>query len=144
MDKIIVVALKANFPGININAVMDVINATPNPVVATETLLGIYEEPEIAYQSMVERNTVCTFVSFDKYKERVTYKYSRTNTRTNYFLTQEEMDACTEYNGSLLPTYNPNGTKYPFKKEFEVIEEETSYTNLKHWQSEAVTPDTEL
>lgn len=137
MDKIIAVALSAKFSGIDINALMDVINATPNPVVATETLLGIYEEPEIAYQSMVERNTVCTFLSFDKYKQRVSYKYPCTRTRTNYFLTQEEMDACTEYNEN-LPTYNPNGDKYPFKKEFEVIKEETSYSDIEHWKSKAV------
>ena len=143
MDKIIAVALKAQFPGINIDAIMDVINATPNPVIATETLLGIYETPEIAYQSMVEKDSVCTFTSFDKYKQRVSYKYSRSRICTNYFLTQEEMDACTEYN-EYLPTYNPNRDKYPFKKEFEVVKEETSYTSLDHWQSKAIVPDNEL
>lgn len=137
MDKIIAVALKAQFPGINIDAVLEVINATPNPVVAAETLLGIYEEPIIANHSMVERNAVCRFVSFDKYKQRVSYKYSYTRIRTNYFLTQEEMDACTEYNEN-LPTYNPNEDKYPFKKEFKVTKEETSNTNLENWQSKAL------
>lgn len=143
MDKIITVALKAQFPGINIDAVLDVINATSNPVIATETLLGIYEEPIIANQSMVERNAVCTFTFFDKYRQRVSYKYSCTRTRTNYFLTQEELDACTEYNEN-LPTYNPNGDKYPFSKSFEVIKEETSYTDLNHWQSKAIVSDNEL
>lgn len=143
MDKIIAVALKAQFPGINIDAVMDVINATPDPEIATETLLGIYETPDIANQSMVEKGNVCTFVSFDKYRKRVSYKYHRTCICTNYFLTQEEMDACTEYN-EYLPTYNPNGTKYPFKKEFEVVKEEPSYTSLDYWQSNAIIPDNEL
>lgn len=136
MDKIIAVALKVQFPGINIDAVMDVINATPNPVVATETLLGIYEKPEIAYQSTVERNKVCTFTSFDKYKEQVKYKCTRTRTRTNYFATQEEMEACTEYNPN-LPTYSGND-KYPFSKSFEVQEEDTSYTSLQDWQNKAI------
>ncbi len=143
MDKIIAAALKAQFSGINIDTIMDVINATANPVVATEVLLGIYEEPNIAYQSMVEKDKVCIFVSFDKYKERVSYKYNSTRTRVNYFLTKEEMDACTEYN-EYLPTYNPNGDKYPFKKEFEVVREETSYISLEYWQSKAIMLDNEL
>lgn len=136
MDKIIAVALEAKFPGINIYAVMDVIKATPNPVVATEMLLGIYQTPVIPEESMVERNTICKYISFDKYKEQVKYKCIRTRTRTNYFATQEEMDACTEYNEN-LPTYNGN-EKYPFSKSFEVKEEDTSYTSLKDWQNKAV------
>ena len=140
MDKIIAVALSAKFSGINIKELMDVINATPNPVVATEVLLGIYEEPNISYQSMVEKDKVCTLTSFDKYKQRVSYKYNSTRTRTNYFLTMEEMDACAEYNEN-LPTYNPNGNKYPFKKEYEVVVEETSYASLEHWRSKAIVPD---
>lgn len=138
MNKIIAAALESKFPGTNIYAILDVINATVNPIVAAEMLLGIYEEPDIAYQSMVEKGITCTFVSFDKYKQHVSYKYSRICTRTNYFLTQEEMDACTEYNEN-LPTYNP-GEKYPFEKKFEVIKEETSYTDLNHWQSKAIVP----
>jgi hypothetical protein len=45
MNKIIRAALTATFPGINIDAILEVINATQNPTGATEKLIGVFEEP---------------------------------------------------------------------------------------------------
>ena len=50
MEKIIRIALEAKFPGINLENLMEVLRATGNAAIAAETLLGIYEEPNIPRQ----------------------------------------------------------------------------------------------
>ena len=53
MEKIIKIALEAKFPGIDLTNLLDVLNATGNAVVATEILLGIYEEPNIPEHALL-------------------------------------------------------------------------------------------
>lgn len=43
MQKIITAALKSAFPGVNVDALVQVVSATPNPELATELLLGVWE-----------------------------------------------------------------------------------------------------
>ena len=43
MEKVIKALLEAKFPKVDSNNLMTVINATANPVVATEILTGLYE-----------------------------------------------------------------------------------------------------
>ena len=42
MEKIIRIALRIEFPGINLENLMEVLRATGNAAIAAETLLGIY------------------------------------------------------------------------------------------------------
>lgn len=82
MDKIIKALLQYKFEGIEIDALLEIINATPNPVVATELLCGVYEEPEISPNpgdDWFKNNTneCCVeFVSYDKFTGDVTYTYN--------------------------------------------------------------------
>jgi hypothetical protein len=74
MEKLIKCALGTKFKTEQIDAVMEVINGTPNPQVATEILLGIYEEPLFADKHTIS-NRECKFESFDKWTNQVSHSY---------------------------------------------------------------------
>ena len=74
MEKLIKCALGTKFHAEQIDAVMEVINGTPNPQVATEILLGIYEEPLFADKHTIS-NRECKFEGFDKWTNQVSYSY---------------------------------------------------------------------
>lgn len=99
-NKILKALLQAKFPELDIDALVEIINATPNPEVATEVLCGLYEEPEFSLQpaNLKQFNTSSkniTFLSYDKYNERVYYTY-------NYQPSREQW--CP--NGLDLPAYD--------------------------------------
>ena len=76
MEKLIKCALGTKFKTEQLNDIMEVINGTPNPTVATEILLGLYEEPTFSYNHMIN-NRECTFEGFDKWTNQVSYSYLR-------------------------------------------------------------------
>jgi hypothetical protein len=90
MNNIISKLIAVTFPSANIEHLMEVINATPNPIIATEILCGIYQEPVIPtkvltreYKGSEARE--CTFKSFDKWLDAVTYTYSKEKILSGYF-----------------------------------------------------------
>jgi hypothetical protein len=74
METILTVALGTIFPKENIKSIMEVISATPNPDIATQILLGIYEEPVIQ-SSAVYDDRDCYFISYNKWDDQVQYSY---------------------------------------------------------------------
>jgi hypothetical protein len=86
MNKIITVALASAKP--SVESLLELINATSNPTVATEILLGIYEDPIInpipAFEYATESNI--EFLSYDKFTEEVTYSYKRVDTVSGWVL----------------------------------------------------------
>ena len=76
MDKLIKCALSTKFNAEQIDTVIEVINATPNPPVAVEILLGLYEEPLFVSRRTV-RDIEHIFQSFDKWSNQVSYTYTR-------------------------------------------------------------------
>ena len=88
MNKIINAALSTKFKGVNVETLMEVINATGNAIVATELILGAYEAPVIpalpvkGYIYKEDKNTL--FVSYDKFKDEITYSYNRQNVREGW------------------------------------------------------------
>lgn len=80
-DKLLQKLLEVSFPGLNIDAIKEVVNATPNPSVALETLLGIYEDPEIPETPGLYLTNMYTnrynfkFISYDKFQNKVKYTF---------------------------------------------------------------------
>ena len=74
MNKIIEVALTSKFGAEAVPNLWDVITATPNPEMATEILLGVYEKPEIP-NTIFENGTKKTVVSIDYWQATITYSY---------------------------------------------------------------------
>jgi hypothetical protein len=133
MNKIIRIALANKFPGIEIEALMEVINQTPNAIIAIETLMDVYEAPDIPWTSLIpQSNKLCTFVSFDKYAEKVTYTYDSYSHKTLYFFTQIAADACLEYDEAIGREYYSRGN-WDVKKEFKIPNIATNSCELKLW-----------
>ena len=90
MEKIIRKALEgATF---KIEDVLKVINATENPAIATEVLLGIYEPPTIKLTS--DKLDIYYYkpqlVSYNPISDRVTFDYERVVTKTCWFKMNED------------------------------------------------------
>jgi hypothetical protein len=69
MNKIIEVALTGKFGAEAVKDLIEVIVATPNPEMATEILLGIYEEPIVPEMANANK----TLVSTNHWTNTVTY-----------------------------------------------------------------------
>jgi hypothetical protein len=85
--KIIQELLKMKFPTVDINNLMEIIAATPNPEIATEIMCGIYIEPNIGSHTRVQHRDrgICTFISYDKWNDELKYEYQQQETKGAYF-----------------------------------------------------------
>jgi hypothetical protein len=79
-NSIVTIALSSKFTAEQIEGVLEIVHATPNPEVAVEILLGIYEEPKLPLEPVnlknfdnTKRNIVLS--GYDKFNELVSYKY---------------------------------------------------------------------
>lgn len=79
-NSIVTIALSSKFTAEQMEGVLEIIHATPNPEVAVEILLGIYEAPKLPLEPVNvknfdnnKRNIVLS--SYDKFNELVSYKY---------------------------------------------------------------------
>ena len=78
MNKIVKALLEAKFPTVNVDDLLEIVNATPNPIVATEVLCGLYKQPDIPEKAKDSHSEVNrTFISFDKYTDLVEYSFNR-------------------------------------------------------------------
>ena len=94
MENIIKVALLSKFSAESLPSIMEVINATANPTMATEILLGIYEQPEIP-ETTVYRDTVRTVKSVDYWLDQVHYTYEVAETKGFYIHEDTDKDQVT-------------------------------------------------
>ena len=94
MENIIKVALLSKFSAEALPSVMEVINATPNPLMATEILLGTYEQPEIPETTMY-KDTLRTLKSVDYWLDQVRYTYEVAETKGFYIHEDTDKDQVT-------------------------------------------------
>ena len=95
MEKVIRALLATKFQ--NVDAIMEVINATPNPTVATEVITGIYEEPyweSYLFDLPSNNRWNLTPQSYDKWTNQVTVAFQ-----------QKESKMIWLRKGSYLPEY---------------------------------------
>ena len=86
-DAIIKCALSTRYGHDHVDALITVINGTANPIVATEVLLGIYQDkyvPMYAQDSATQYNRV--FVRHDIFTDEVHYSYNPVDSDAGYFL----------------------------------------------------------
>lgn len=79
MEKILRIALEAKLANISVDALLDVINATPNPEIATEVLLGVYPPLKIAPFKLSIKNSEypCRYLSYNKYTDQLSFTSQR-------------------------------------------------------------------
>lgn len=87
MEKILRAALSCKYDEKNIDNLLRVIEATPNPVVATEILMGVYEEPVVGkypLKKLPANQVNAVFVSYDVFTNKVTYCYNQETVVTGW------------------------------------------------------------
>lgn len=84
MNKIIHAALSALYPKATIDQLVEIIHETPNPVMATEMLLGIYESPKLAVR-VTDGKTEFTLVNIDEWRNQVYYSVLAEERVGSYF-----------------------------------------------------------
>jgi hypothetical protein len=94
MEKIIKAALLSKFSAEALPSIMEVINATPNPILATEILLGTYEQPELP-ETTVSKDKVRTLKSVDYWLDQVHYTYEVAETKSFYIHEDTDKDQVT-------------------------------------------------
>jgi hypothetical protein len=79
MSKIIRAALAARFNASDLDALLEIINATEQPEIATELLLGIYEQPDVNFTPHPDAKSQdypnMMFEKYDKWTDKVHYTY---------------------------------------------------------------------
>lgn len=75
------------------------VNTSPNPTLALELLLGVYEMPNVVDKTIIikGRETPCKVISYNPVKERVNYSYEKVNAKQ--FWVNKEIEK------PILPTY---------------------------------------
>lgn len=86
MDKIIKALLSEKFKGLDVDSLLEVINNTTNPQIATEIVCGLYEAPVFFKNEkrVSKHNGTLTFLSYDKWSNRVEYKYTAEESKGVY------------------------------------------------------------
>lgn len=84
-DNIMSIALSSIYPKDTIDRLITVANATGNPVVATEMLLGIYDAP-VLHTHAQDQEDKCNlvFVGYDAFTDEVSHTYNRINNKRGY------------------------------------------------------------
>jgi hypothetical protein len=146
MNKIITVALASAKP--SVESLLELINATSNPTVATEILLGIYEDPTInpipAFENTSETNI--QFGSYDKFTEEVSYTYNKVDTFNGWVLNSLETIADNVYSRNMwaedvaesltisVETFKKNYTRHTFVTNV-ATNLSTASVSLKKWNT---------
>lgn len=141
MEKIIKLALGLSYPKEKLAALQEVINATPNPTMATEILLGVYEKPKVPSKVKTKEGVVRILKEVNLWAERVTFKYLKNKRIGAYYPKEVEEKQLNDMNWEGLKcSSSTEGSKYLYftSKEMEEREEEC---NLQHWlECEDITP----
>lgn len=76
------VALRTKYSAEQIDNLMEIASATPNPTLAIEIILDIYEEPTFKQYTLRndDPNCECKFVRYDKWTDKVWFEYTKPDT----------------------------------------------------------------
>lgn len=127
--------LEVTYPAINTESLLEIVGATPNPEIATEILCGLYVEPAIEHKMVVsEREGVLTFMSFDKWNNRVNYSYLQKDTKTSYFPKGTKVSDVTMENFDSLKVSSSHEDAVYLIIPTGTVSKRTSYTSLEGWE----------
>ena len=94
--------LSTVYPDLDIVLLQDIIDATPDPEMATEVLCGIYLEPKIPEVVLDKTSfaspTECTFISFNKWTKEITYRHHLMDYMRGFFKNEVDKDVINHEN----------------------------------------------
>ena len=132
-------ALESKFGTESVDKIMEVVGATPNPEMATEILLGIYEEPKlesvVIYNRAKGKEQIRTLTSVDFWRNEVQYMYN--SERMKYIYIHKDMDrsliTLENYKDYMLEYADDNAVSYHLPTG--EIETTTSSCSISDWKS---------
>ena len=125
--------LELTYPTLNVEGLMEIVNATPNPEIATEMLCGLYVEPTIIHKMVVSEG-ILTFMSFDKWNNRVNYSYLQKDTKSTYFPKGTKVSDVTMENFDRLKVSSSHEEAVYLNIPTGTVSKRTSYTSLEGWE----------
>jgi len=154
MNKLSRLLLEKSIVGVDINALIEILDATPNPEMAVEIVLGVYEAPEISETPMYDMGKQKDFVrmvSYDKWSDEVNYEYRSKKSRQVYVKkgsetpSWEEAASLVEYQYNSSPVLKLGISKQEFEEDWTSItvyrdidgteEIQNGSTRLSNWHS---------
>lgn len=142
METILTVALGTVFPKQDIESIMEVINATPNPDIATQILLGIYEEPVIQ-ASAVYNNKDCYFISYDKWDDKVNYYYMINDSKHIYVKKGTDTSLINENNYEEFSVQYHSDNAIGYRVTLSTLVKSISETHVSNWNGKPLVPKKE-
>lgn len=146
MEKIMKALLAAKNPTLNVDALLEVVNATTNPQVATEILCGLYTEPLIFSLSdlsrISENKDECRFISYDKWTDTVVYSYLKHEVISMYLPKETDIVLITLDNyKEHKVNWRSDGSTKSFDLHTGKKVEAKSEATLEEWQRKGYEPD---
>lgn len=142
METILTVALGTVFPKQNIESIMEVINATPNPDIATAILLGIYEEPVIQ-SSAIHDDKDCYFVSYNKWDNQVQYSYMIKDSKHIYVKKGTDTSLINENNYEEFSVHYNSDNSIGYRVTLSNLVKVKSHMYSENWNSKPLVPKKE-
>jgi len=145
MNKIIKLALGLSYPQDKLVALEEIIAATPNPTMATEILLGVYEKPQLDRKVKDKNGVVRILKEANYWTETVEYTFLKNKRISAYFQAGTTVEKLNDRNWeSLKCSGSEEGAKYLTFTSAEK-EESTGNCNFAEWLScENVGPTRDL
>lgn len=136
--KVMYYALASKFGTESVDKFMEVVGATPNPEMATEILLGIYEEPKlesvVVYNRAKGQDQFRTLISVDFWRDEVCYQYNSERIKYIYIHKDADRSLITpeNYLDYVLEYTDDNAVGYHLPTG--EIETKTSTCSISDWQ----------
>lgn len=126
--------IELTFPTVNVDSIMEIIVVTPNSRVATEILCGVYVEPVFVKDKLTSEGIARTFMSYDKWTEKILYKYLQEVTDYCYFPETVDKNTITSDNyKNFMCNYNSSDKQYRYGVKTGVIETRTDWCSINDW-----------
>jgi hypothetical protein len=139
MEKIIKLALGLSYPKDKLNALQEIIHATPNPQMATEILLGVYEKPRIPSKVKTKEGQVRVLKEVNFWTETVVYSYLQNKRIGGYYPKGTDSKTLNDNNYKALQCKDDDAVYLYFNSEEK--EEKQSTCSIQDWLSyEDITP----
>jgi len=135
MEKIIKVALEGKFGADAVQSIIEIVNATPNPIMATEILLNVYT-PIVLLPQITSGKQVRTLVSSDEWTNSVTYTYEEEVVKSLYLANDCDTSLVTIDNYKEFEVgYNSNGNYKYFHLPTGEIKTRQNSCGIDEWLS---------
>lgn len=132
MKTVETIALGTIFPINSIDALIEVVGSTPNPRLALDILLGVYEELVLSKYAELDGKD-CTLVSYDKWTDTVQYTYTRNKQKYIYLPKDFDTSVITADNYTEYAVSYSNNNTRSFYVDLPETEEVKSTTNGRRW-----------